>query len=146
MLFAHLVGSSGSVHTIEVSPTIFGRLKANLDANKASNVKPYNMAVSNEAGQVTVFLHDETNTGGTTILASEAERVGAKAEATVETRRLRDIVPLEELLKAKLLKIDVEGAEWLVLLGIRDLFADLRPDVEILLEVKHMLWVDWELT
>jgi hypothetical protein len=36
---------------------------------------------------------------------------------------------------ARLVKIDVEGAEWLVVQGMRDVLPQLRRDVEILVEV-----------
>ncbi|MBS7812032.1 FkbM family methyltransferase [Roseococcus pinisoli] len=135
LLAAHLVGPEGQVHAVEASPWIHARLRQNLETNRVRNVTTYNMAATAEPGEVTVFLHDGTNLGGTTIVASEAARVGAAREAVVEGRPIADIVPLEALLAARLIKIDVEGAEWLVLQGMRDLLPRLRQEVEILVEV-----------
>lgn len=142
LLAAKLVGPGGRVHAIEASPGIFARLRRNLQANGAYNVIPYNLAVTAVAGRVPIYLHDETNLGGTTILAAEAARSGAPLEAMVKGRPLPEIVPLEDLLAARIIKIDVEGAEWMVVQGMADLLPQLRPDVEIIMEVKRAVLED----
>ena len=73
LLAARLVGATGRVHAIEASPWIFARLLRNLAANRAANVRAYNMAATAVAGPVSVYLHDETNLGGTTIIAAELD-------------------------------------------------------------------------
>ncbi|WP_421994067.1 FkbM family methyltransferase [Roseococcus sp.] len=135
LLAAHLVGPHGRVHAIEASPWIHARLRQNLEVNGVGNVTTYNLAATDAPGQVTVYLHDATNLGGTTIVPSEAVRTGAAREASVEGRPLSQIVDLDTLRAARLIKIDVEGAEWLVLQGMRDVLPQLRPEAEILLEV-----------
>lgn len=135
LLASRLVGRTGRVHAIEASPWIFRRLRRNLRTNRADNVRSYNLAVTEVAGEVPVFLHDDTNLGGTTIVATEAAKAGAHQESLVEGRPLGEIVPLRELRAARLIKIDVEGAELLVVRGMAPLLAELRPEVEILVEV-----------
>jgi len=137
LLAAKLVGPAGRVHAIEASPGIFARLRRNLQANAAYNVIPHNLAATAVAGRVPIYLHDDTNLGGTTILTTEAVRSGAALEAMVKGRPLPDIVPPEDLLTARLIKIDVEGAEWLVVQGMAELLPQLRPDAEILLTLKR---------
>ncbi|PZW46779.1 FkbM family methyltransferase [Humitalea rosea] len=137
LLASRLVGPTGHVHAVEASPWIFQRLQRNLATNGAANVQPYNMAATATAGPVPVYLHDESNLGGTTIVAAEAAKTGTLQEAVVEGRPLPDIVPLVEITAARLIKIDVEGAEWLVVQGMRDVLPLLRPDVEILVEVNQ---------
>jgi FkbM family methyltransferase len=136
LLAARLVGPTGRVHAIEASPWIHARLRRNLAANGVTNVLTYNLAATAEPGEVPVFLHDATNLGGTTIVAAEAARVGAAAEAMVEGRPLPAIVPEEDLRAARLIKIDVEGAEWLVAQGMAGILPALRDEVEILVEIK----------
>lgn len=136
LLAARLVGPAGRVHAIEASPWIHARLRRNLAANGVENVITYNLAATAEPGEVPVFLHDATNLGGTTILAGEAARLGAAAEAMVEGRPLPLIVPPDELRAARLVKIDVEGAEWLVAQGMAGILPALRPEVEVLVEIK----------
>ena len=135
LLAASLVGDAGQVHAIEASPWIHARLRQNLMANGCPQVVTYNLAATDREGPVTVFIHEGGNLGGTTIMASEAARLGASAEAVVEGRPLPEIVPRRALLSARLIKIDVEGAEWLVIQGMAGVLPLLREDCEILLEV-----------
>lgn len=135
LLAAHLVGPAGTVHAIEASPSICARLERNIARNGVRNVITYQVAVTDVACQVTVHLNEAVNIGGTTIVEAEAARRNTVQEAVVEGLPLRDIVPLEALRDARLIKIDVEGAEWLVCNGMRDVLPMLRDDAEILLEV-----------
>ncbi len=135
LLAASLVGPHGRVHAIEASPWIHARLLRNIAANGHTQVITHNMAATDVPGEVTVFLHDGSNLGGTTIVASEAERLGAREEATVQGLPLAGIVPLSELRAARLIKIDVEGAEWLVVQGMQEILPLLRADCEILMEI-----------
>jgi len=135
LLASRLVGSTGRVHAIEASPSIFRRLQMNLTVNAVTNVRTYQVAVSDRAGPISVFLHDADNLGATTVVASEAALLDATLEQIVEGQRLQDIVPDTEICAARLIKIDVEGAEWPVVSGMRDLLPALRQDAEILVEV-----------
>jgi FkbM family methyltransferase len=135
LLAAHLVGPNGRVHAVEASPTIFRRLKRNVEANRATNIRIYNLAVSDKAGPVPVFLHDSSNLGGTTIIPSEAANRHCVQEDVVAGSPLDQIVPVADICAARLIKIDVEGAEWLVVKGMKKVLAMLRPDVEIIVEV-----------
>jgi FkbM family methyltransferase len=137
LLAAQLVGPSGRVHAIEASPHIFARLKRNLAANGAHQVQAWNMAATDRPGEVPVFLHDERNLGGTTIIAIEAAKAGSPLETMVAGLPVGDIIPKSDLLAAKLIKIDVEGAEWLVVQGLRAVLPLLRADVAILVEVNQ---------
>ncbi|WP_338663916.1 FkbM family methyltransferase [Pararoseomonas sp. SCSIO 73927] len=136
LLAAKLIGPGGRVHAVEASPGIFRQLERNLAANGVTNVRAYNVAATAVAGPVPVFLHDDTNLGGTTIVAEEAARNGARHEAVVEGRPLAQIVPADEIAAARLIKIDVEGAEWMVLQGMREVLPRLRADAEVLVEVR----------
>ena len=88
---------------------------------------------TNYTGEIVTMSLQKKNV---TIVAEEAARSGAAFEAMVDARPLSQIVPMEELLAARLIKIDVEGAEWLVAQGMGDVLPRLRADVEILVEVK----------
>ena len=135
LLFSRLVGPGGAVHTIEASPSIYRQLTANLDTNNAGNVIAYNMAVSDRAERVTVFVHQDWNLGGTTIVPHQAANFPSGIKETVDARKLQDILPLEVIRAARLFKIDVEGAEWLVLQGMKELLPQLSPDAEVLVEL-----------
>src|SRR5258708_25249175 len=81
--------------------------------NGVRNVIAANIAVSDKTERVTVYLHEESNPGGTTIIAHQAATLETRIEAQMEAPKLQEIVP-SEAIRARLFKIDVEGAEWLV--------------------------------
>ncbi len=135
LLAAHCVGPGGRVFAIEASPRVFGLLSENLALNDARCIEAFNVAVCADAGNVTVFLHDDSNLGGTTIVPAVAARRGAVLEAVVRGRPLADIVPVEAILSARMIKIDVEGAEFPVVRGFLPLLPRLSCRTELLIEV-----------
>jgi len=135
LLASHLVGPTGRVHAIEASPHVFELLTRNLALNETANVTPYLAAVCCSVRDVPVFLHDCWNLGGSTIVPAVAQRRAVTLEATVPGRPLAAIVPESDIVAARLIKIDVEGAEWPVIQGFADLLPHLSCYTELLIEV-----------
>ena len=144
VLFSRLVGPRGRVHAIEASPSIFKRLQANLALNGAErNTIAHNVAILDAPRRVPVFLHDSYNDGGTTIVSTEAARRDTHQEGTVEGKPLEQVIPIDDLMRAKLIKIDVEGAEWLVVQGMRPILPRLPRDCSVLVEVTPRALADF---
>ena len=135
LLASHLVGATGQVHAIEASPTVHALLAENLALNQTRNVTAYHAAVCASACTVQVFLHDDRNLGGTTIVPAVARRRAVRPEATVQGRKLADILPESTIIDARLIKIDVEGAEFPVVQGFAGLLPHLSCHTELLIEV-----------
>jgi FkbM family methyltransferase len=135
LLASMRVGQQGKIYAIEASPMIFERLRQNISANTVTNVIPLNVAATDRRMTVPVYLHDDENIGATTIVADVAKRRHAVIETEVEGRPLGEIVPEADICNARLIKIDVEGAEWSVLQGFKDLIPQLSARTEILIEV-----------
>ncbi len=118
------------------SPAIFERLVANLRLNGATQVQAVNVAISDKPGRLTVFLAPDGNLGKTTTLGSEATAMGAAQEAEVDAQPLPNILTAAQIRAARLIKIDVEGAEWRALRGMRDVLAHgLAEDCIVLVEI-----------
>jgi FkbM family methyltransferase len=135
LLASHLVGPTGEVHAIEASPRVYNLLTENLALNETANVTTYQAAVCASDCAVQVFLHDPCNLGGTTIMPAVALRRAVSVEATVRGRPLAAIIPEPTILGARLIKIDVEGAEWPVVEGFASLLPHLASHTELLIEV-----------
>lgn len=122
LVAAHLVGPAGSVRAFEPSPTIFPRLQANVRLNPKLNVRVYQAAVTDRRGQVTFYSAPADRSGYSSLRHLGGDVAGV---ATVAAVALDDL--LAELPPTRLVKIDVEGAEWLVLQGMRRLLKRDRP-------------------
>lgn len=131
LLAARLVGEHGQVIAIEASPKNFAALRANLARNRVGNVRPLNVAVTDRPGTVRLFAGHAHNSGLTTILAD----AGLEFEAEVPAAPLAALIPAAERARLRLIKIDVEGAEALVVAGMAGLLADARPELELVIEV-----------
>jgi FkbM family methyltransferase len=136
LLASTRVGNSGSVVAIEASPTIFDQLKRHLALNAAANVRAVNVGVSDRDGRARLYLGPKDNRGGTTLF--QRSTAGSELEVEVATAPLGKILTTEEWSRARILKIDVEGAEALVAEGLRPLLASAPDDLEIVMEVSPL--------
>ncbi|GAA4099344.1 FkbM family methyltransferase [Streptomyces hundungensis] len=132
VLGSRLVGSAGKVVAIEASPAFHRGLLRNVALNHCDNVRAVNTAVSDGHRTLTFVLAGSRNMGANSIVPYDGP-----AESSFEM----GAVPLSELLepaevaRARVIKIDVEGAEGSVVRGLAPLLDDLRHDVEIAVEV-----------
>lgn len=131
LLASRLVGSTGKVVAVEAAPVIYGRLQANVQANKADNVRLLNVAVSDSVGELDIYGGTKWNRGATSTLSQD----GQVPEARVAAAPLDTLLTEDELKRVALIKIDVEGAESRVLrrlLGTLHLYS---PGMRILVEL-----------
>jgi FkbM family methyltransferase len=113
LLAAKLVGDEGKVFAFEPEPQNYALLLRNIELNGYKNIIPQQKAVANTTGKVKLFL-DKLEPGAHSLYkvrqsAKEAIMVGA--------------ISLDEFFAGKecpidIIKIDVEGAEMTVLLGM----------------------------
>jgi FkbM family methyltransferase len=129
MLAAKCVGASGKVYAIEASPSTYDLLIANLRLNGVKNVEAINMAVADKECHVRIQSNDTRNIG-----ANSVHIVASGAADSVVGRPLQDIVA-PNLGRARFIKIDVEGAENLILPSILDYFVQLDSDTIIVSEI-----------
>lgn len=130
---AHAVGNHGVVHAIEPHPFIHRCLEENLSLNLLSSpqVQRYAVAVADspmEAGAQ--FTNDRRDDMNFMIPQASVKRSGMSNKSiTVPVTTLDVLFP--DLLQCDLLKIDVEGAELVVLRGASSLLKTTR---QILIE------------
>jgi FkbM family methyltransferase len=129
---ARKVGAAGKVLAIEASPKIFPYLTRNVELNKLSNVRCFNVAASNEEGQLPFYEAPLDHFG----MGSMGAQFHAQP-VTIRARTLDQILKEEKIEHVALIKIDVEGFEAKVLQGSRALLKCSRPPI-IVFE-----FIDW---
>jgi len=130
LLASKLVGTKGQVVAIEASPTMFQSLQENLSRNEAQNVRSVNIAASDHSGSIELFRGPPENPAETTTESS----LGFELECVVPTEPLSQLIKVEEFKCARLVKMDIEGAEWVALKGLVPLFKHAREDLEFIVE------------
>jgi FkbM family methyltransferase len=139
LLGARAVGGNGAVASIEASPTVFERLQETVRLNGAPpQVRMINCAVSDKEGTLSLYTGPQTNVGMTTTVP----RRGMPQVAEVPARPLGDLLTHDEIARARLIKIDVEGGEVAVLKGLLDCADRLPHQVEIAVELSPRWWED----
>jgi FkbM family methyltransferase len=135
LLASKCVGEKGKVVAIEASPEIFSRLNCNLGLNSVTNVRALNMAVSDCKQVLELFEGPEENIGNTTTVCAWANQHHCRPKCQVRALPLTDVLQPDEVKAARLIKIDVEGAEWNVVTGMTSMLPSCRTDLEIIIEV-----------
>lgn len=110
------VSPTGQVYTFEPTPSHYHRIKHHLWLNKVENVVVEQLALSNSDG--TTEFHIPVN-GVMTVgsLKPSLFSRGKLQAITVETNRLDTYLEKRSIEKIDLIKVDVEGAEMLLLEG-----------------------------
>lgn len=98
--------SNSTIHSFEPMPSTFQFLQRNVTNNNLKNVFLHNVALSNENGTIEFFGEDTTN-----LMSSILDQRGLGNKIVVEGKKLSELIekPVD------LLKIDVEGAENLII-------------------------------
>ncbi len=130
LLGSSLVGPQGQVVAIEASPTTFAKLRENIALNKSTNIRAVNVAVSDRVGALDLFKVSSWNSGAATTLAGR----GGKLIASVDALPLAEILTPTEMGSVRLIKIDVEGMEAVILNDILDHIEDFPASMDIIVE------------
>jgi FkbM family methyltransferase len=123
LLAARLAGAAGRVLAFEPEPTNCRWLRRSIDLNAYVNVALYEMALGDRDGPAT--LHIGEKSGWHTLIAGKPSRAHGTIDVTVRTLDsfLREIAfrsPVDAM------KIDVEGAELMVLRGAAEMITASR--------------------
>ena len=102
------------VYCFEADPDTFELLSANVEANQLANVRVYNAAVSDVPASTADFYSSERS-GHSSLYPVRGAAHSPRLQ--VPTVRLSDFILGEAIERVDFLKIDIEGAEYAVLLG-----------------------------
>ena len=130
-------GPSARILAIEPQAEIFERLVFNVKLNGFSRVKALNCAVADRDGEITLFVAAR-NRGETSMRIVNADSAGEQIRVPAKT--LLGIVAEENFERIDAIKLDVEGAEDLILEPFfRQAPEALRPKL-VLMEYSHGRW------
>ncbi|MBJ6124895.1 FkbM family methyltransferase [Microvirga splendida] len=130
---------STRILAVEPQPEIFDRLIYNIRQNPSCTIKAVDCAIADKTGELTLFL-DPLNRGEASLKIVNSSQTDA---IRVPAVTLLDLLSREGLTRVDAIKLDVEGAEDLVLGPFfRDAPASLYPSVFIVANVPERWQAD----
>ncbi len=124
---AKRTGLRGKVHSFEPLKENFARLFENVELNRVTNVIPQRFALSDCAGPRKFYPSPNNNSGVGRLMTDEWIGPHCIVEAIV----LDEYCEQQRIESVRLLKIDVEGAEYFVLKGATRLLGSANPPIVI---------------
>lgn len=116
-LLAAALVAPGMVYAFEPLPTNGAYLRRHLELNCIQNVVLLELAICDQAGTA-FFSTEETRAMG---------KLEPSGNLSVQTAPLDALLKEQRVAPPDVIKMDIEGAEYLALLGARECFARYRP-------------------
>lgn len=143
LLEARHIGN-GKVFAIEPSPDNFFLLNQNIALNKLDNIEAFNYACSGEDESVNLYLSDQSNL--CSVFKTDAwngKEVTCKG-TTIDSFIKAQGLKFEDV---NLLRMDIEGYEYKVLQGAKELLSDSKRMILFLeFHLACMRWRGWDPT
>lgn len=100
----------GTVYAFEPNNENYGLLEENKALNDLTNLQTFKLAVSNVTGEADLFNSDYHN------MTHSFFKDGAQNKTSIRTISLAEILQANDIERVNYLKIDAEGAEYLIVL------------------------------
>jgi FkbM family methyltransferase len=136
LVAAARVGPTGRVLAFEPAPAARGQLLQNLELSRFPWVEVSACALAACAG-ARDFIAFSNDAEGSSSFAPPPELAGGSVEP-VETTTLDAAIASHERARVRLVKLDLEGAEYAALQGAQRLLQEVQPDFLVELEPEHL--------
>ncbi len=124
VLMSRLVGPRGVVCAFEASPRVIDECLRNVVMNGCGNTTLYHAAVYHTSGQTVPIYYGQHTMSDSIVAGKDTERTGECVR--VPTLALDDFVRRTGL-APDVVKMDIEGAEYDALVGMRETIGSARP-------------------
>ena len=132
IFYSKLVGDEGRVYAFEPDSSTYSFLLENLKLNECKNVSTYNCALSNKESIVEMVSYNPEDLnlklqGDSFKYMKEVFNGSEAAGNGMKAYKLDDLEEIKKIPKIDFIKIDVEGAELLVLQGGLNIIREHKP-------------------
>ncbi len=142
VIAAKKVLNEGKVISIEANPTIFNLLAKNIKLNELTNVISLNYAVFSEKTRIKFFVNAELRNNQYGTINPDIDNFKNKGleqyvyvdANTVDSILAENNIPFHEV---KWMKVDVEGAEFDVIKGSKDLLSNAK-NLQLIVEIHNL--------
>ena len=143
IFFSRAVGEKGRVVTFEPNPELYNKLIENVKLNKFNHVEVRQIALGKERKKEILAFHSLAPTCGSIEEKEKARILQSKRARTlrVEVDSLDHQIATSSLPKPDFIKIDVQGVELDILLGMTKMIQEYKP--KLFVEIHG--WGDWEI-
>lgn len=119
------VGPTGTVIAFEPVQENLALLHANVEGNHISNIRIFDYAASNQCGEAVIKIANSLSTASLVWHVNDP----SASKFKVKTITIDHLVRRGEIHQPQFVKIDVEGAEGMVLEGMRETIASSKPTI-----------------
>jgi FkbM family methyltransferase len=119
ILASKKVGDDGEVYSFEPLPRNVSYLKKNVQINKCKNVNIVESAISDSDGMA-LFSEGASSYEG---------KISPYGEINVSMKSIDSLMRISNLKKPDMLKIDVQGSEFRVLMGAKNTITKFKPKI-----------------
>jgi FkbM family methyltransferase len=127
LLASKHIRKGGTVYSFEPSDWAYERLMENLQLNESKNVEVLKIAVSNFTGSKQFYICEDD--AYNSLISTPMKEVQKVVE--VKSISIDDFCIEHKIVKIDILKIDVEGADYLVLKGAQNILRSDKPPLII---------------
>ena len=131
---SNIIGESGKIFAIEPSPINFPILKLNLENQKKNNFVAYNIGIGDKNEEMEFIISAKSNWSR---IRMNNEKINSEDKVIkIPVKTLNSFVNENDIKKIDILRMDVEGFEYSILLGANEVLEKFKP--KLFIEIHKM--------